>query len=220
MTFGRWLLVHSFSIFLVTLLVVGYVYREELRLQQAYQQLLGLGPEASLVDAGDGRNAKPVPTMTDLGSAEGLSRSQVPEVVKPVDPPTEEASQRQAPKHQEILPLLTEPRPTIEREVIELDGLLIKARREYWKKQFNTSIESYRQLIEQQPHNADLRGELGNVFYAMNDYTAAANHYYEAADLLIKQGKINRARQLLAPITAMQRQLGDRLESRLKHPQN
>jgi len=44
MTFGRWLLIHSFSIFLVSLLVLGYLYREELQLEQAYQQLLNLDP--------------------------------------------------------------------------------------------------------------------------------------------------------------------------------
>lgn len=49
MTFGRWLLIHSFSIFLVGVLIFGYLYRDELQLEQAYQQLLNLDEHKNVI---------------------------------------------------------------------------------------------------------------------------------------------------------------------------
>ena len=222
MTFGRWLLVHSFSIFLVVLLVAGYVYREELRLQEAYHQLLNLSPQ---------------PTQETAGKSSSGSRSQVepaaqaPEVATtPVARPSPAAEPQATLEtgHSTLpesvnqtarnLPLVVS--PTIESEVIELDGLLIEARGAFWDKRFDQAIQSYQALLQQQPTNPDLFGELGNVYYAMNDYQRAAEHYFEAASLLIQSGEVSRARQLIAPVTAMDRELGERLSSRLRRTVN
>lgn len=46
MTFGRWLLVHSLSISILVMLGVGYFFKNELKLNEAYSQLLEIDKKA------------------------------------------------------------------------------------------------------------------------------------------------------------------------------
>jgi len=106
-------------------------------------------------------------------------------------------------------------KPTIIDETIEQDDLLHNARQAYWDKNYQQSIRLYQKLVEREPDNADFSGELGNVYYAMNDYSHASRMYYRAARLLLSQGRHDAARQLLSPVTAMDRERGDRLRQLL-----
>jgi tetratricopeptide (TPR) repeat protein len=110
-----------------------------------------------------------------------------------------------------------EARPTISKTPRQYgEQLLMSARQAYWNRDYRTSIDRYRQLLNQQPQNPDFNGELGNVYYAMNDYSRAAQQYYRAALLLLDQDQVEAARQLISPITAMDRALDDRLQSRFR----
>lgn len=111
--------------------------------------------------------------------------------------------------------LQVEAKPTVVDTEIEQDDLLHNARKSYWDKNYQKSITLYQQLIDREPGNVDYSGELGNVYYAMNDYQHAAQMYYRSASILIDKGQRDAARQLLSPVTAMDRALGDRLEQRL-----
>ena len=206
MTFGRWLLIHSFSIFLVGSLVLGYFYREELRLEDAYHQLLSIKPEPSML-TGDEQQDVVASTETIPPSAADAttpSGAEEPAVIA-----------EQAAPVAEIQPNF-EAQPTVSTQIVEQDELLLRARKAFWDKNFSGAIEDYQALIAREPNNPDMHGELGNVYYTLNDYPNASNHYYRAAELLIQRGQVNHARQLVAPITAMQRDMGERLQERLQ----
>jgi len=70
-------------------------------------------------------------------------------------------------------------------------------------------------LINRDPENPDYYGELGNVYYAMNDNNNASELYFRTAQLLLHQGQRDAAAQLLSPLNAMNRELGDKLKRSL-----
>ena len=202
MTFGRWLLVHSFSIFLVCLLLLGYVYRDELKLEQAYQQLLNFDSEEQVA--------------VDSAKSDEITPSSEP-VIENKD---RQLTTESAPKA-EISESFTQPsmelqtKPTVSEVIIEQDALLFQARQAYWDKNYEQAIQGYQQLIQKEPNNPDYFGELGNIYYSLNDFPNASRHYYQAALVLIQQNKMEQARSLVSPVTAMNRELGDKLRQRM-----
>ncbi len=208
MTFGRWLLIHSFSIFLVVLLILGYVYREELQLEQAYQQLLKIEPEKIAFDS------KPEPSEP----APPAKSESVP-TLEPQPLVEEETTPlRFAEPFPE--PVMSSPPvssvPTFSEPVFAQNDRLFLARNEYWNKNYKQSIDLYKQLIEQDPSNPDYYGELGNIYYALNDDENASAAFYQAALILLEQNQLQSAARLLSPINAMNRSLGDQLNRRLR----
>ncbi len=202
MTFGRWLLVHSFSIFLVSLLILGYIYRDELKLEQAYHQLLNIDDEelesisAKSKDDGQVEITPEEPADTPISKEQSISTVEKTESVQTSE-----------------LEFIAQ--PTVTEEIIEQDTLLFEARQAYWDKNYEKAIQGYQQLIQRETNNADYLGELGNIYYSLNDFPNASRHYYQAALVLIQQNKIEQARSLISPVTAMNRELGDKLRQRI-----
>ncbi len=227
MSFGRWLLIHSFSIFLVTVFVLGYVYREELQLEQVYRQILNT-PDQALAEA-DAKYVDEVlapesksiqPPESAQASDSGNTRSNnwpQPSSVQSadantVDSPPISVAREPAPMVAESLPS----RPTVSPPVIEQSELLYKARKAYWSKDYEMAIFHYQRLIEEDGDNPDYIGELGNIYYSLNDFENAAQQFHQAAIILIARGKRDQAAMLLSPVTAMNRDLGDQLRQRLR----
>ncbi len=199
MTFGRWLLIHSFSIFLVSLMILGYYFREELQLEQAYQQLLNLDDKTL------SRTVEPEKDQTQPAKNESVESQ--PESIVSREQQTSVSDQKEV--------VFIESQPTVSEVIIEQDELLFQARKAYWDKDYQKAIASYQQLIQKEKDNADYLGELGNIYYALNDFPNAARHYYQAAMALIKNNQYEHARQLVSPVTAMNRELGEELKRKL-----
>ena len=231
MTFGRWLLVNSFSIFLVTLFVLGYFYREDLQLEQAYQQLLKIDTQQVALTAKESVT-QPQKPVQEKAIIEKPNKVTVTEDAQPGS--TILSTLDAKPEHQEknlnfavkladdLIPVqasISGPAPAVpdmdKRDVVNAatqDEMLQQARQAYWNKEYTLSIEIYSSLIGQNSENPDYRGELGNIYYAMNDYPNASDLFYQAAQLLISQNQTERAQLLVSPITAMNRELGSQLE--------
>lgn len=200
MTFGRWLLIHSFSIFLLILFFLGYIYRDELKLVQAYEQLLNLDDKPLKI----GKSESTDETIEVQEKSAQQSTSAITEK------PEAEISMTE-----ELPPAISlESKPTLTKPVFAQDEGLLKARKAYWDKDYQNAIRYYQQLINNNRSNPDYVGELGNIYYALNDYENAARQYFQAAMLLIDQGKYEQARLLVSPVTAMNRDLGEELKSR------
>ena len=211
MTFGRWLLIHSFSIFLVTLLILGYVYREELQLEQAYEQLLKIEPDKlTMADKPSEADAEPALTTDEP------ELTPQPTLIPRAEEPTL-TSKKAVDAEISGTAFESEPRLTLPEPVFELDNILRLARKAYWDKNYSESIRLYQRLIEQDDKNADYFGELGNIYYSLNDDQNASRAFYQAAMILIEQNKPQDAARLLSPINAMNRGLGDQLERQLRH---
>ena len=210
MTFGRWLLIHSFSIFLVIMLILGYVYREELQLEQAYQQLLNIEPAKLSVQE---TPSEPEPEPAKTTAIPELTPQ--PTFVPKAEEPTLTAEK---PVASEITgkAIESESLPTLPQPGSDLDDSLLLARKAYWDKNYSESIRLYQRLIEQDDKNADYFGELGNIYYSLNDDQNASRAFYRAAMILIEQNQPQDAARLLSPIKAMNRGLGDQLERQLR----
>jgi TolA-binding protein len=212
MTFGRWLLIHSFSIFIVVMLLLGYVYRDELQLQQAYNQLLNLKQPEELIKTFNQKKNVQVENENKTGQTNNISAN--------TDDHADKTLQVIPPARQNPLPVT---RPSLQvqpgnNDAVQAstpDNLLYDARQAFWDKDYQTAIEGYQRLIDQYPQNADYSGELGNIYYVLNDYNNAAELYYRTAQLLLQKGDRDAARQLLSPINAMNRELGDKLKQKL-----
>ncbi|MBC8210021.1 MAG: tetratricopeptide repeat protein [Gammaproteobacteria bacterium] len=223
MSFGRWILIHSFSIFLVTAFFLGYVFRAELQLEQVYRQLLNIDPKSvsitsktrSQATASGEAQLKPEkqdPTSTtdtpaksvQIGIRSEQSKTQtsaLPTTAQtPVSPIVNQTSAPQA----------------IPARVPDLQDELFLARKAYWKKNYADAIAGYQLLIQKDRGNPDLRGELGNIYYALNDTDNASKLYYQSAMILLQQNRPEQARLLLSPIIAMNRELGEDLKLKIQ----
>lgn len=107
--------------------------------------------------------------------------------------------------------------PTVSKQIIQQDERLMTARKAYWDKNYTLAIRHYQQLIQENNNNPDHLGELGNVYYALNDNQNAASAYFQAALLLLEQKKPQKARLLISPITAMNRELGNQLKQNISN---
>lgn len=81
----------------------------------------------------------------------------------------------------------------------------ITARKSFYQRKYELSEQSYREVINNTTDNYDAYGELGNVYFNQGKNTEAAAAYFEAASILVRKGKISRARSLMGLL----RQLDD-----------
>lgn len=211
MSFGRWLLIHSFPIFLLLLAALGYLYRAELQLEKAYQQLLNMDPKSVTISTGPATMPEPNSSVVDQ------SPINVPPVASPQRGKADEVTEPQLPlRALPTVPTVDEgAKPAMQQPKDTLEELLFLARKAYWDKNYLDAILFYQQLIQANRYNPDYHGELGNIYYSLNDNQNASRLYYQAARLFIEQQQPERARLLLSPITAMDRELGDELKRHL-----
>jgi len=213
MSFGRWLLVNSFTIILLTLFLFGYVFRSELQLENAFNQLLNIEPvpALSLPDS-----SKSMPTEKNQDAIQQKD-TDIKTISSPVIVEKKETD-KEAPSNVSAVPTVsTVPPPKI--ESVEIQGeinQLYLARQAYWDKNYADAIYFYRQLIQQNRNNPDYLGELGNIYYSLNDNQNASKLYYQAAMLFVNQNQSDRAHLLVAPIVAMNRELGEKLKLQLQ----
>jgi tetratricopeptide (TPR) repeat protein len=131
-------------------------------------------------------------------------RQPVPERVMPQQPPAMPMAQAPAPMATEDAAQQATPAKTT-RE------LWINAREEYHRGNIEASINSYREVIANTTDNFDAYGELGNVYLNSGNTTEAANAYFEAAAILVKQGQVRRARSLLPMLGRLDRSKAEEL---------
>jgi outer membrane biosynthesis protein TonB len=145
-------------------------------------------------------------------------------------PASQQASRPQAPPRemvQEPLARRTMPQPVApEREPMPAGSseaavtakpasstreLWISAREEYHRGNIEGSISNYQRVIANSTDNYDAYGELGNVYLSRGKYREAADAYFEAAAILVKQGKTGRARSLLPMLARLDRKKAEEL---------
>ena len=73
----------------------------------------------------------------------------------------------------------------------------ITARKAFYQRKYDLSEQNYQKVIDSTEDNVDAYGELGNVYFNQGKREQAASAYFEAAAILVRQGKVNRARSLM-----------------------
>lgn len=89
--------------------------------------------------------------------------------------------------------------------------LLISARNAFNQGDMLKSESYYIQLTELDHDNADIFGELGNVYYSQGKWDAAGQAYYEAAVRLIEEGKHNQVVYLQRVISGLNTEHAEKL---------
>lgn len=87
--------------------------------------------------------------------------------------------------------------PITPAQPITIQMLLKQARDAYWDGDYIKARQAYQQVIALVDDDPAPYGELGNVYFAQKDFTAAAEAYTEAAYRLLAQGRVDEARHLM-----------------------
>jgi TolA-binding protein len=95
------------------------------------------------------------------------------------------------------------------------DEPLNQARAAYARGDMVAAESSYLTYIREHDDNADARGELGNVYYTEGKLIEAAHVYYDAANLLIDQKKMEQAAQLVTAIGQVNPALANELTAKM-----
>lgn len=93
--------------------------------------------------------------------------------------------------------------------------LLISARSAFNKGAIDESEKYYIQLTELDHDNADIFGELGNVYYSQGKWDEAGQAYYEAAIRLITERKYEQVNYLQQVIRGLNTELAEKLTQRM-----
>lgn len=83
----------------------------------------------------------------------------------------------------------SQPAATPKASADDIQNRLNEARQAYWKRDMAAAEAHYKGLVNDMPENADILGELGNLYYAQRRMDEAAKMYHQAGVLLIKDGK-------------------------------
>lgn len=102
---------------------------------------------------------------------------------------------------------------TAETETQSTRELWINARRSFHRRDFESSINSYEQLISRTQDNFDAYGELGNVYFNQGKMKQAAGSYYEAAVILVRLGQLQRANSLVGMLGSMDQEKARELQA-------
>ncbi len=93
--------------------------------------------------------------------------------------------------------------------------LLYAARRAAWSGEFDSAVESYRALIELQPENYNVHGELGDLYLRTGEVDKALDAYEQAALLLKKANRTSMAWSVLNYVGRISAERGDALRDKL-----
>ncbi len=216
MSFGRWMLTHSLSLFLVAMLLAAWFWREELELERAWAQLRQVGSDMEQV----GTQSRPEQKAPIASASVEQARPADAEATRRNQDSPESDRQPAAAADKGTAPNAAgqaAPRESVaDGKPPSAPELLQAARKAFWSRDFQRSIEMYRGLIDAEPDNPDYPGELGNVYYNLNRFDRAAELFHRAGLLLVERGDRARARQLLPALMSLDRNLGQSLQQALQ----
>lgn len=112
------------------------------------------------------------------------------------------------------------PRPARSEMSGETRATWIEARRAFWDQDIAKTEAAYLKLIKDNPDEADLPGELGNVYLAQGRVDDAADQYLEAGRRLLKASNRGRARLLVNDISRLDHAKAEQLRQEIQAQQS
>lgn len=89
----------------------------------------------------------------------------------------------------------------------------VTARKSFYQRNYEQSIQSYQEVIDNTEDNFDAYGELGNVYFNQGKNEQAAAAYYEAAAILVRKGQVRRAQSLMGLLHHLDKSKADELQA-------
>ena len=163
----------------------------------------------------DGEDDTPVvQTETATGTPVAEAISEAPKPVarpepQPIAQPVAEApATEQPPKYPtadtaQIVTPTAQPAAPAPKPASNLETRLKEARQTYWNRDMAGAEARYKGLVNDFPDNADIKGELGNLYYAQRRNAEAAEMYHQAGVQLIKDGNTQQVMLLIGVLQAI-----------------
>lgn len=92
---------------------------------------------------------------------------------------------------------------------------LDQARKAYWNRDLASAETLYKALATDAPDNADIKGELGNLYYSQRRMSEAAQMYHQTGVQLIKAGNTQQIMPLIGVLQSIAPDMANDLRSRL-----
>jgi len=108
--------------------------------------------------------------------------------------PTEETAQIGTP---------TAPPQTAPTPIADIQSRLVEARQTYWNRDMAKAETLYKSLVADAPTNADIKGELGNLYFTQRRMNEAAAMYHQAGIQLISDGNTQQIMQLIGVLQSI-----------------
>ncbi len=100
-------------------------------------------------------------------------------------------------------------------EAMDANWLWNRGRQAFWEGDYESAIESYRSLLQEEPMNPDAWGELGNIYYAKKDWARAVRAFGRAAAVLIQTNRVDEAEKILTVVRGIDPALATQLAAEL-----
>lgn len=144
--------------------------------------------------------AGPVPGEEIAGDTDRsmMAEESAPEPAPATEPPAEAAT------------------PDADGQARREQELVRQARQAYWQRNYDEAEAAYRQLLEIDPDNPDLYGELGNLYYATGKWKLAGEAYYQASTRLLQTGQTQQVGYLLRVLKGLDPDMADKLEQEMQ----
>ena len=95
------------------------------------------------------------------------------------------------------------PAPTVSTPTKDIQSRLAEARQTYWNHDLATAETLYKALVVDAPTNADIKGELGNLYFAQRRMNEAADIYHQTGLQLISDGNTQQIMQLIGVLQSI-----------------
>ena len=184
----------------------------------------GSDTEVAAVAEGEATPAQLVEETDDTDASNEAEATAETTTQTPTEPTAAETTQPpKYPTEQTAQPTAPTPRPTQKTAIADaqptsiqdIEARLDAARSAYWKRDLKGAEALYKSLIADAPNNADIKGELGNLYYGMRRLNEAADMYHKAGLQLIADGNQRQAVPLIGVLQSIAPDKANDLRSRL-----
>ena len=107
--------------------------------------------------------------------------------------------------------------PTMKTEM-SIQDTWVLARKSFYQKKYDLSVQSYQAVIAATKDNFDAYGELGNVYFSQGKKPQAADAYLSAATILLTKGNNQRAQSLLRVLQQLDTSKANQLQHLMDVP--
>lgn len=101
------------------------------------------------------------------------------------------------------------------KETVIPQNILYQARQAYWAGDIKAAEQIYKKLTANSRADANVYGELGNIYYLQGKWKPAANAYYEAAIRLIDNKQYAQVNYLLRVIQGLNPNVAKKLQKKI-----
>lgn len=107
------------------------------------------------------------------------------------------------------------PAPTSPQPADDIQARLEQARKAYWTRDIAGAETLYKSLLRDAPNSADIKGELGNLYYTQRRMPEAAQMYHQTGLQLIKDRNTQQIIPLIGVLQSIAPDLANDLRRRL-----